>query len=186
MCITIFFLPPPLPLLSLCLPVSVSLSLPPSLFPRKTPSFLQCTAFGECPTKVLTEAEYSYGLLTFYLEASHIEHLGATLPIRTAPPPAPCRQPPFIPRAGGRPKKRRTWPNCRHTKRVHIGHSQAIFSNPTPTSSDCILHSFSKTRCNKHQTFGSTQGALSLRETLTLSYSTPRCNKTAVVIVRYT
>lgn len=86
---------------------------------------------------------------TFYFETSHFELPGGTLRVRPASSPAPYRQLSSIPRAGGGPEKRRTWPNCRNTKRVHVGPSQALVLNPTPTSSSCIPHSFPKTRCSK-------------------------------------
>lgn len=86
---------------------------------------------------------------TSYFETSHFELPGGTLPVRPASSPAPYRQLSSTPRAGGGPERRRTWPNCRNTERVHVGPSQALVLNPTPTSSGCIPHSFPKTRCSK-------------------------------------
>lgn len=86
---------------------------------------------------------------TFYFETSHIELPGASLPVRPATSPAPYRQSSFIPRAGGCPEKRVAWPNCRNTKRAHVGPSQPTVLNPTPTSSGCILCTSPKTRCSK-------------------------------------
>lgn len=83
------------------------LSLTPCPPPRESrgSNFLQSTVFSEGPTKVLCDGGCGYGLLTSYFETSHIEHLEGALSIRIATSPAPCRQPPFMTRAGGFPEK---------------------------------------------------------------------------------
>lgn len=172
-CITSFFLPRPPPHLCLCLslPLSLFLSLSPSsLFPRKNRESqfptINCLQWGSY--RILSDGRMVTDS-TFYFETSHFELSGGTLPVRPAPSPAPYRQPSSIPRAGGRPEKRRTWVNYRNTRRVHVGPSQALVLNPTPASSGCIPHSFPKTRCSKAPNPSVRSGSPSLTGTWTLS-----------------
>lgn len=85
MCVSNNLLPPPPPPPHLFL--LFSLSLPHSLPPTGNGGlqFLPIRYIQWGPTKVLRDGESGYGLLTFYLETSHTEHLRGTPSITIAP-----------------------------------------------------------------------------------------------------
>lgn len=138
-CTTSFFLPSSSSSLSLCFlaSVSVSVSLPLLLLSQKEQWVP--VSYNKLPSvRVLQNPGWGEDGYELNILFWNTPHGTCSLPVRPAPSPAPYRQSSFVPRAGGRPEKRETWPNCRNAKRAHAGPSQATVLNPTPTCSGCI------------------------------------------------
>lgn len=138
-CITSFFLPSPLPLLCVSFLASVSVFVSLPLLPLSQKEQWVPVSYNKLPSvRVLQNPEWWEDGYELNILFWNTPHWTSPLPVRPAPSPAPYRQLSFIPRAGGCPEKRETWPNCRNTKRAYVRPSQATVLNPTPTSSGCI------------------------------------------------